>query len=182
MRCVMASAAFDPQLPCTLCDNSMRQTSQHPNVFVVDDEEIIASTLAEILNMQGKFHAKSFTEPLEALSAARLEAPDLLITDVAMPLLSGIELAIQVREFCPDCRILLFSGQASAAHMLRDAQADEYGFELISKPVPPSDLLGKSPNSDRDRSAVRYAIASNPSSIFDTRYVLGLIRPIQKSE
>lgn len=68
---------------------TMCKRCAQPNVFVVDDEEIIASTVAGILNMRGKFHAKAFTKPLEALSAARVEAPDLLITDVAMPLLSG---------------------------------------------------------------------------------------------
>jgi hypothetical protein len=47
-----------------------------PHIFVVDDEHVIASTLAAILQMNG-FSAKFFTCPLEALTAARLKAPDL---------------------------------------------------------------------------------------------------------
>jgi len=58
-----------------------------------------------------------------------------------MPLLSGIELAIKVKELCPDCKILLFSGQASTAHLLEAAQANGYNFDLLLKPVHPADLL-----------------------------------------
>lgn len=121
----------------------MSQTHQQPRVFVVDDEDVIASTLAMILRNQGGFHARSFTNPFDALEAARLDAPDLLISDVVMPLLSGIDLAIQVREHCPECKVLLFSGQASTASMLEAASAEGYNFELLLKPVHPSDLLIK---------------------------------------
>jgi DNA-binding NtrC family response regulator len=112
-------------------------------VFVVDDEDVIASSLAMILRFQGGFHARSFTDPLEALQTARLEAPDLLISDVVMPQLSGIDLAIQLREYCPDCKVLLFSGQAATAELLESARARGYTFELLLKPVHPADLLAK---------------------------------------
>jgi len=78
---------------------------------------------------------------LEALSAAREMAPDLLISDVVMPLLSGIELAIQLRELCPNCKVLLFSGQAATASMLDSARASGHDFEVLAKPVHPADLL-----------------------------------------
>jgi DNA-binding NtrC family response regulator len=58
-----------------------------------------------------------------------------------MPLLSGIDLAIQVREHCPECKVLLFSGQAATASVLETARAEGYKFELLLKPVHPSDLL-----------------------------------------
>ncbi len=119
------------------------QPLRQPNVFVVDDEEVIASSLAMILQLHGGFHARSFTKPLEALQAARLESPDLLIADVVMPLLSGIELAIQVQKHCPGCKVLLFSGQAATSHLLEAARARGYDFELLSKPVHPADLLAK---------------------------------------
>jgi len=118
----------------------MSQAHRKPYVFVVDDEELIASTLRMILRHAG-FRARSFIEPLEALKAVRLEAPDLLISDVAMPLLSGIDLAIQVRELCPDCKVLLFSGQASTSHLLEAARANGHDFEVLLKPVHPTDLL-----------------------------------------
>ena len=89
-------------------------------IFVVDDEPVIASSLAAILQMNG-FSARFFTCPLEALAAARSESPDLVISDVAMPGISGIDLAIQMRAQYPGCKILLFSGQAATLDLLEGA-------------------------------------------------------------
>jgi DNA-binding NtrC family response regulator len=111
-------------------------------IFVVDDEFIIASTLATILQRNG-FDATFFTEPLAVLPAARVQAPDLLITDVVMPALSGIELAIAVKEECPKCKVLLFSGQAATANLLEAARSKGHDFELLSKPIHPTEFLKK---------------------------------------
>jgi DNA-binding response OmpR family regulator len=109
-------------------------------IFVVDDEPVIASSLVAILQMNG-FSARSFTCPLEALAAARSESPDLVISDVAMPGISGVDLAIQMRAQYPDCRILLFSGQAATFDLLEGARAQGYDFRLLQKPVHPSEFL-----------------------------------------
>jgi DNA-binding NtrC family response regulator len=119
---------------------SMPEPRKLPRVFVVDDEHVIATSLAIILRQLG-FEAKPFTEPLDALNAAHSEAPDLLISDVVMPVLSGIDLAIQMQERCPNCKVLLFSGQAATAGMLESARAKGHNFELLLKPVHPTDLL-----------------------------------------
>jgi DNA-binding NtrC family response regulator len=118
----------------------MSQPCKQLRVFVVDDEFVIASTLGLILRHKG-FDAISFHAPLDALEAARSKIPDLLISDVVMPRLSGIELAIRVQEQCPDCKVLLFSGQAATAGMLEAARANGHNFEILSKPVHPTDLL-----------------------------------------
>lgn len=78
-----------------------------PSAFVVDDEKIIAKTLAMILRQSG-FDAKFFADPAKAFCAAVTEAPDLLLSDVMISQLSGIDLAIAIRENCPECRVLLF--------------------------------------------------------------------------
>jgi DNA-binding NtrC family response regulator len=111
-----------------------------PRVFVVDDEQLIAGSLAAILNMHG-YSATSFTSPLEALAAAQSRAPDLLITDVAMPGLSGVDLAIQIKAVCPACKILLFSGHPSNHDLLKDARGQVNTFQLLQKPVHPSVML-----------------------------------------
>ena len=80
-------------------------------VFVVDDEVVIAKTLAIILRNEG-FDAIAFHSPEQALERAKETAPDLLISDVAMPGMTGIELAIQMKSRFPQCKILLFSGQS----------------------------------------------------------------------
>ena len=113
-----------------------------PRIFVVDDEGLIASTLAVIFNRNSYF-ARSFTEPMEALAAAQSDVPDLLISDVAMPGCSGVDLAIQMRARYPKCKILLFSGQAATLDLLKDARAQGHDFHLLLKPVHPTELLAK---------------------------------------
>lgn len=127
----------------------MIQGRSEPRVFVVDDQQVIASSLATILRHYG-FNATSFTEPVEALKSARSEVPDLLISDVSMPQTSGIELAIQVQRSCPDCKVLLFSGQAATTDMLAAARAGGHQFELLLKPVHPKDLLKRIQEVTRD--------------------------------
>lgn len=111
-------------------------------VFVVDDEPVIASTLASILKLNG-YDTRSFVNPMEALDAARTYPPDLLVSDVVMPKLSGIDLGIRMREQCPNCKVLLFSGQAATRDMLAAARLQGHDFTLLSKPVHPDDLLAR---------------------------------------
>jgi DNA-binding response OmpR family regulator len=89
------------------------------------------------------YSARCFTDPKEALAAAQSDVPDLLISDVAMPGLSGVDLAIQMRAQYPKCKILLFSGQAATVDLLKDASAQGHDFHLLLKPVHPSELLAE---------------------------------------
>ena len=123
----------------------MSELHAHSRIFVVDDEFIIASTLATILQRNG-FDAVFFTEPLAVLPAARQHAPDLLITDVMMPGLSGIDLAIALKQEFPNCKVLLFSGQAATANLLEEARLKGHDFELLSKPIHPTEFLKKIKN------------------------------------
>lgn len=111
-------------------------------VFVVDDEPVIASSLAAILKANG-YDARSFTNPSEALESARTVEPDLVITDVVMPEMSGIDLAIRLKEECPNCKVLLFSGQAQTVDLLKAAHIQGHNFQLLSKPIHPKDLLAR---------------------------------------
>lgn len=111
-----------------------------PYVLVVDDESLIADTLVAILRQHG-YAADAAYNGASAMEAIKLIPPDLLITDVAMPGISGVDLAIAVRKSLPNCKVLLFSGQASTSDLLREAERAGHTFTLLSKPVHPRDLL-----------------------------------------
>jgi DNA-binding NtrC family response regulator len=112
------------------------------HIFVVDDEPVIASSLTAILKLNG-FSAQYFTTPLDALAALKSNKPDLLVSDVAMPGISGIELAIQVRALYPSCKVLLFSGHAGTVDSLANAVTKGHDFRVLQKPVHPRVMLTK---------------------------------------
>ncbi len=111
-------------------------------ILVADDEQIIADTLAIILNQAG-FEARAVYSGDQAVEIAESFQPNLLISDVVMPGITGIEAAIVVRKKLPSCKILLFSGQAATVDLLEAARKQNYDFELVAKPIHPADLLAK---------------------------------------
>ena len=111
-------------------------------VLVVDDERIITDTLAAILRNAG-YETDAAYDAMSALSQCESFRPELVISDVVMPEMSGVELAIEIRKRYPNCRVLLFSGQAGAFDLLEDARLRGHDFELLAKPIHPADLLAK---------------------------------------
>jgi len=113
-----------------------------PVVLVVDDEPVIADTLAVILGQNG-FMAMAAYDGRTALEIADLVAPDLLLSDVVMPGMSGVDLAIAIRQAQPNCRILLFSGTAANVDLLNAAGEAGRDLTVLSKPLHPKDLLAR---------------------------------------
>ncbi len=120
----------------------MTDTSAKPKVLVADDERVIADTLTIILNQSG-FEATAVYSGEKAVEMARTLQPNMLISDVIMTDMNGIDAAIQIRGILPDCKILLFSGQAATADLLEGARARGHEFEILAKPVHPQDLLAR---------------------------------------
>lgn len=111
-------------------------------ILVVDDEQRIADTLALILRSQG-YTAEVAYDGLSGIKTYRSLLPSLVISDVVMPGMNGVEMAIAIRQEFANSRILLFSGQAVSGDMLDDARRRGYDFELLAKPVHPDQLLQK---------------------------------------
>jgi CheY-like chemotaxis protein len=116
------------------------RASARPRVLVVDDEKLIADTCAEILEGAG-FHTVTAYDGLAAMDIVAEFQPDYLLTDVLMPRLNGVELAIYVTNVLPATRILLFSGQAGISEILLQGHEQGYEFELLAKPVHPLKLI-----------------------------------------
>ncbi len=111
-------------------------------VLIADDERVIADTLATILN-QGGFEARAVYTCVEAVDVAPGFRPDVVISDVIMPELNGIEAAIRIRSILPDVRIFLLSGQTATAELLERENAAGYGFEILTKPLHPRELIDR---------------------------------------
>jgi DNA-binding response OmpR family regulator len=94
----------------------------------------------EILN-KSEFRAVAAYDGKTALRLATETRPDIVLTDVMMPGMNGIDLAIAVRDEQPETTILLFSGQAVTRDLLENARSEGYEFELLLKPIHPEDLI-----------------------------------------
>ena len=111
-----------------------------PTALVVDDEHLIAETIAQILEMSG-FRATPLYSGESALEEVSARCPDMVISDVIMPTLSGIDMAKQLLTLCPTAKVILISGQAATAEMMAQAKAEGFHFELLAKPLHPEELL-----------------------------------------
>ena len=111
-------------------------------ILIADDERIIADTLAMILNHNGYDAFPVYGGQL-AVEKARRWRPDLFVADVSMPELDGVQAAIEICAMVPECRVLLFSGEASSRILVRAAGFKGHRFEFIQKPIPPLDLLSR---------------------------------------
>jgi CheY-like chemotaxis protein len=116
--------------------------SQTVKILVVDDEPIVADTLVDILNGEG-YDALAMPNGESAVNWMQIVRPDAAVIDVMMRGMNGVETAKAILEFLPNCRIILFSGQAASTDLLARARAQGYTFEVLAKPVHPDTLLQK---------------------------------------
>lgn len=111
-------------------------------ILVVDDEQNLANTLATILEAKG-YQVHVAYDGIQGFDTALSFQPDLILSDVAMPNLDGVEMAIMVRQKLPETKILLISGQAVTVGLLEKARRRGYDFECLAKPIHPTELLEK---------------------------------------
>jgi CheY-like chemotaxis protein len=109
-------------------------------VLIVDDERVIADTLVTIFSQRG-YETKGVYSAEQALAVLENWRPDLVVIDVLLPAMNGIDLAIRIRSQWPECHTSLFSGQAATSDLLESASKSGHIFEVLAKPVHPSVML-----------------------------------------
>jgi CheY-like chemotaxis protein len=117
-------------------------TALQSRILVVDDEQITADTLALIFEQHG-FNAKAVYSGEEAVKAAMDYLPDIVLSDIIMGPMNGLDAAILIAGALPGCRILLFSGQHATVERLLAAKKEGPSFEVLPKPIPPEVLVEK---------------------------------------
>lgn len=118
----------------------MPEESYKPRILIVDDEHNIADTLAMVFKIKGHeslatYSAESAVELIETFE------PDIVLSDVVMGKMTGVDLAIYLSKARPEVKVVLFSGQASTADLLAEAGRKGHHFHLLAKPIHPEKLL-----------------------------------------
>lgn len=133
-------------LPPNNTDSAGPSNPQHNSassklkIVIADDEALVGLTLKEIFEDEG-FEVTTVADGVAALDAARATCPDILLTDVMMPRMNGIEAAKEISRFLPQCRVILLSGQAATGDLLKQAHDEGHDFEIVTKPIQPDALL-----------------------------------------
>lgn len=111
-------------------------------ILVVDEEQLVADSLVQILNMVG-FNACSLYSCSDAVEQATRKPYDVLISEVVMEGLSGIDAAIKIQTILPNCKVLLVSGNNRTAEMMEEAHDRGHDFDILAKPVHPSLIIDR---------------------------------------
>jgi CheY-like chemotaxis protein len=114
------------------------------NILLVDDDEDILFTFRTIIESAG-YQATSFSDPLKALGHFTIMDPyhyDLVIMDIRMPGLNGIQLYSKIKVMNPDIKVFILSA-LDAVDELLSIFPDIKSSEILKKPIEPHDLLTK---------------------------------------
>ena len=114
-----------------MADSEPTETGE--TILVVDDELDVRVFIREALTLKG-YHVIDTGDPLEARRIAETQPVHLLLTDVVMPIMNGLELAKRVEAVSPTTKVLLMSGYVTA-------EVKGAGRPLVAKPFKTADLL-----------------------------------------
>jgi DNA-binding NtrC family response regulator len=111
-----------------------------PTIILVDDEEMVLTSLRSFLTLETEYEVKTFTSPKAALTYIKENNVDLVVSDYLMPEMDGISFLTKVREIRPDVPRIILTGYADKENAIK-AINDVGLFQYIEKPWDNDDLL-----------------------------------------
>jgi two-component system sensor histidine kinase/response regulator len=116
---------------------SARTVASRPCVFVIDDDDVMLLSCRRILEKEG-YEVETFESGAAGLSRLGATKPQLLLVDLKMPELDGLQVIARVRELDPDLVIAVITGYATIATAVDAMKAGAYDF--LPKPFTPDEL------------------------------------------
>jgi CheY-like chemotaxis protein len=122
-------------------DAATQKAAAKPTLLVVDDNPLVRGLLRELFLSEGFTSCAEAQTGSEAIDVARCCKPDLIILDVAMPVMNGIEAAPKLKELLPDTPIILFT---LYGNFLKNRDLSAFGISAtFAKSEPLDELIRK---------------------------------------
>jgi DNA-binding NtrC family response regulator len=118
----------------------MNENGSKPTVVVVDDEQMVVTSLTALLGLEDEFEVHGFTDPEEAEQFVESHTADAIVSDYRMPKMNGLQLLRRVREVQPESSRVLLTSHADAQSAI-DAINQLALFQYLEKPWDNEQLL-----------------------------------------
>ena len=118
----------------------MNEPEWEPNIVIVDDEELVLSSLNSLLSLETDYNINTFLSAKEAIEFIGDNDTDLVLSDYLMPEMDGISFLSKVRELSPEIPRIILTGYADKENAIK--AINEVGlFQYIEKPWDNDNLL-----------------------------------------
>jgi len=118
----------------------MSESEKYQTIVIVDDEEMVLTSLNSFLTLETKYNIKTFISVEEALDYIRNNQVDLVVSDYLMPEMDGITFLSHVREIKPEVPRIILTGYADKENAIK--AINQVGlFQYIEKPWDNDDIL-----------------------------------------
>ena len=112
--------------------------STQPSILVVDDEEIMRDVITTLLEEEG-YRVISSATGEEGVEKVKEEAPDLVLLDLMLPSMSGLEALEEIIRIDPDIVVVMISAYASIETAVEATKSG--AFDFVTKPFKNEELL-----------------------------------------
>jgi len=112
----------------------------NPTIIIVDDEEMVLTSLSAFLSLETEYDVKTFLSPAEAIKFVKENGADLVISDYLMPEMDGMSFLAKVKEIKPEIPRIILTGYADKENAIK-AINDVGLYQYLEKPWNNDDLL-----------------------------------------
>ncbi len=116
------------------------ETDTQAAVMVVDDEEMVVTSIRAYLQLETDYRIDGFTDPEQAVKHLETHPVDVVVTDILMPKLNGVQLLARARQLQPEAARILLTGHADKQNAIQ--AINEAGvYQYLEKPWENAQLL-----------------------------------------
>jgi DNA-binding NtrC family response regulator len=117
----------------------MNDLPRTPLIVIVDDEEMVLTSLRSFLNLETDYNVETYTSPQKALESLSSKPLDLVISDYLMPGMNGIDFLLEIKKGHPFATRILLTGYADKENAIK--AINEVGiYQYVEKPWDNDDL------------------------------------------